>query len=596
MKKPEFLPDGPGVYLMKDRRDNIIYVGKALSIKKRVSQYFQRTGQDPKTSALMKSAADLEHIVTPTETDALILESNLIKEHRPRYNVCMKDDKQYPFIKITLNEDFPRIFLTRRKLTDGARYFGPYINAGAVREILKLLSQIFRIRKCKKKITGRGRSCLNFQIGLCSAPCSGQVGKEEYRRAVDGAVRFLEGRSEELVGELEKRMQEHVSRHEFEAAAVVRDQLHALQTVSARQHITGGFQDWDVVSIALSGGIACAVVLFIRDGTLVGRAGFTLSSVDAGDGEVMGAFLKQYYSDAPIPTEILLNVVPDDDAILAWLRGAAGRKVEISSPVRGRKRELVEMAAKNARSLLETAVMKQKKREKSGPAALHELRDVLDLACLPERVECFDISNLGGSDAVGSMVVFTGGKPDKQGYRHFNIKTVKGVDDPAMMREVISRRLARIASGEDAAPDLMVVDGGAAQLGAALSAMQESGVDIPVIGLAKRLERIHVPGMEGEMALPGSSAALTMLKHIRDESHRFAVSHHRRRRSSRLRSSVLDGIPGIGKKRKELLFRHFGSLDNVKAASLLELEEVPGISKVTARALHDALHYRSKSL
>ncbi len=606
------MPDSPGVYLFKDKGDNIIYVGKALSLKKRVSQYFGRTEKDVKTKALVSSISDLEYIVTPTELDALILESNLIKEHRPRYNVCLKDDKQYPFIKITVKEDFPRIFLTRRKLQDGARYFGPYTSARSVRETLKLINQIFKIRLCKKKITTSGRACLNFQMGLCNAPCSGMIDKERYRMNVDNAIQFLEGRNEELVYKLDERMQQYVVREEFESAAVIRDQLQALNyTVSARQHITGGFDDWDVVAVAVSNKTAAAQVLYIRDGSLVGRSEFTLYSRGADEGEVMSAFLTQYYSDAPVPADISLNILPDDHTVLEWLQDTASGKLDITVPGRGRKKKLVDMAYKNARSLLTMSLLKDDKREKSGHGALIELKSLLDLVNLPQRVEAFDISNIGGTDAVGSMVVFTGGRPDKQHYRHFNIKTVEGIDDPAMMGEVISRRLARIASGggrekkegygrneeyrgnetkRDETPDLIVVDGGPTQLSAAIGALQKWGLDIPVIGLAKQLESIYIPGRDTPLILPGDSPGLTMLKYIRDESHRFAISHHRRRRSSRLRSSVLDEIPGVGKKRKEMLLRHFGSVDGIRAATLVELEQLSGISKGTAAAIHKILH------
>jgi excinuclease ABC subunit C len=598
MKKPELLPDAPGVYLMKDKAENIIYVGKAVSLKKRVSQYFQRIDQNPRTKALIKNIADLEYIVAPTEIDALILESNLIKEYKPRYNVSLKDDKQYPFIKVTINEDYPRIVMTRRRLQDGARYFGPYINSRAARETVKLISQIFKFPQCKKKSSVRGRPCLNFQLGLCSAACSGTIDKEKYNQAVDEAIQLLEGKNDNLLQTLKNSMQDAVLKQDFEAAAVLRDQLQAVQTISKPQQVTGGFDDSDAISIARSGDIACAQVLYIRDGSLVGRGEFTLDSKDADDGEVMSAFLKQYYNNEPIPREILLDIVPDDPAIVQWLQKAASRKVDITVPAKGRKKELVEMASKNAQSMLNITLLKEEKREKSSYSALVELQDILDLECAPEHVEAFDISNIGGTDAVGSKVVFTGGRPDRRQYRHFNIKTVNGIDDPAMMKEVISRRIARITRGEDILPDLIVVDGGPTQLAAARSALHESNVNIPVIGLAKQFEHIYIPDADNPLILPETSPALTLLKHIRDESHRFAISHHRRRRSSRLRASVLDGVPGIGKKRKEILLKHFGSLEGIKAASREELEKVPGFSKLLAGTVFDRLHVNraSKSL
>ncbi|MCK5217809.1 MAG: excinuclease ABC subunit UvrC [Methanosarcinales archaeon] len=598
MKKPDYIPDSPGVYLFKDKVDNIIYVGKSLSLKKRVSQYFMQTDQDTKTRALVNSIANLEYMVTPTEIDALILESNLIKEHRPRYNVNLKDDKQYPFIKITVNEEFPRIFLTRRRVQDSAKYFGPYISAWAIRETLKTISRIFKIRQCKKKIRPGGRTCLNFQIGLCSAPCSGMIDKEEYRNAVKSTIQFLEGKNEILIQRLKDMMQYYASQQKFEAAAGIRDQLQAIELLSRRQQVTGGFSDWDAISIAMSDDIACVQVLYIRDGSLIGHGEYTLDVMDASEQEVMSTFMKQYYRDAPIPTEILVDIMPDDPTIIHWLKSISAGKVEIMIPVRGRKKELVEMASKNACSLLKVTHLKQERIEKTGSGVLIELKDILGLEKVPEYVEGFDISNIGGTDAVGSMVVFANGIPDKQRYRHFNIKNVTGIDDPAMMKEIISRRMKWITDTDDTVPDLIVVDGGAQQMNAALKAIQHSGITVPVIGLAKKLEQIYVPGAHNPLILPDTSPALKLLKQIRDESHRFAISHHRRRRSSRLRASVLDNIPGVGKKRKQILLTHFGSLKRIETATLDELEQVHGISKIIANVIYSRLHNNisSKSL
>jgi excinuclease ABC subunit C len=598
MKKPDYIPDSPGVYLFKDKVDNIIYVGKSLSLKKRVSQYFMQTDQDTKTRALVNSIANLEYMVTPTEIDALILESNLIKEHRPRYNVNLKDDKQYPFIKITVNEEFPRIFLTRRRVQDSAKYFGPYISAWAIRETLKTISRIFKIRQCKKKIRPGVRTCLNFQIGLCSAPCSGMIDKEEYRNAVKSTIQFLEGKNEILIQRLKDMMQYYASQQKFEAAAGIRDQLQAIELLSRRQQVTGGFSDWDAISIAMSDDIACVQVLYIRDGSLIGHGEYTLDVMDASEQEVMSTFMKQYYRDAPIPTEILVDIMPDDPTIIHWLKSISAGKVEIMTPGRGRKKELVEMASKNACSLLKVTHLKQERIEKTGSGVLIELKDILGLEIVPEYVEGFDISNIGGTDAVGSMVVFANGIPDKQRYRHFNIKNVTGIDDPAMMKEIISRRMKWITDTDDTVPDLIVVDGGAQQMNAALKAIQHSGITVPVIGLAKKLEQIYVPGAHNPLILPDTSPALKLLKQIRDESHRFAISHHRLRRSSRLRASVLDNIPGVGKKRKQILLTHFGSLKRIETATLDELEQVHGISKIIANVIYNRLHNNisSKSL
>ncbi len=578
------IPDSSGVYLMKDKSDAVIYVGKARSLKKRVRQYFQsRKNQSPKTKILVGHIEDLEYIVTDSEVEALVLEANLIRKHKPRYNIQLKDDKRYPYVKVTINSRFPRIFITRRRLMDGAIYFGPYTNVKAIRKTLDIISQIFQIRRCRKKINGKQvRPCLNSHIRRCLAPCTGGVSEDEYMEHVMDVVKFLKGDVSELIKQLESKMNDFSAAQEYEAASMIRDQLAAIRSLSKQQTSTAGSDDRDVIA-AVSGDAGVSVQLFyVRDGNMVGRADILLTrgGVDTTMPDVLAEFIKQYYQDSPVPPEILVeHAIPDKDLITEWLSQRSGHNVSINVPLRGQKRKLLDMASKNAKMSMELAQLKPKPHE-AAQQSLVQLKDALSLDFPPGRIEAFDISNISGTDAVGSMVVFENGMPSKSEYRQFNIKTVKGIDDFAMMEEVVRRRYARLLKEHAAMPDLILIDGGAGQVSAANGSLKELDLDIPLIGLAKKFEHIVTTkkGAGEVIILPRTSMALKLLMQMRDEAHRFAVTAHRRRRSARLTHSKLDGVSGIGALKKRVLLGYFGSIDGILNASVEELTQVEGIS------------------
>ena len=586
------LPDLPGVYLMKDDSDTVIYVGKAISLKKRVRQYFQSPKhQTPKTRTLVKNIADLEYIVTGSEVEALILEANLIKKYKPRYNVLLKDDKRYPYIKVTINARYPRVFLVRRRFMDDALYFGPYVNGRAVRQILDLISRIFMLRRCRKSIDGKkSRPCLNFHIGLCLGPCSGAISEENYRERVMAVVRFLKGDTSPLIAQLEKRMEEFSNEQEYESAGVVRDQIQAVKVLSQQQVITTGMDDRDVIAAVSDGEVVYVQLFYVRDGSLVGRADFSLTLGQSGTDvpEAMYQFIMQYYQDSPVPPEILVqHEIPDSELIIQWLSRRSGRDVRIHVPSRGDKKKILDMAARNAEMSMRMAHIKKKPHE-SANEALEQLKEKLLLSSLPLRIEGFDISNISGSDAVGSMVVFESGNPSSSKYRQYNIRTVDGIDDFAMMSEVVERRYSRLLKENAPLPDLILIDGGPGQVGAAKGSLDSLGLDIPLIGLAKRFEHIIMP--DGRVIiLPKTSPGLKLLMRVRDEAHRFAVSSHRRRRTSRLTHSKLDTIPGIGSVKKRALINHFGSVDKIRDASVGEIMQVEGISEKLAKKIKSHL-------
>ncbi|WP_135605782.1 excinuclease ABC subunit UvrC [Methanococcoides sp. NM1] len=598
--KPDIsnIPNLPGVYLMKDGSDNIIYIGKAKSLKKRVSQYFQSgKNHSSKTRAMVRKIEDIDYIVTDSEVEALILEANLVKKNRPHYNIDLKDDKRYPYVKVTVNKKFPRIFITRKRLMDGALYFGPYTNVKPVRRTLDMISQVFRIKRCNRKIDGKkSRPCLNYHIGRCYAPCNGSISEEEYRRNVMEAVKFFKGDTSSILNSLQQKMQEHAKAQEFETAAAVRDQIAALKSLSEQQTATAGNNDSDLIATAADEDNIFVQIFYIRDGNMVGKADFSLSWGDAaGDiSKIVAEFIKQYYQDAPVPPEILVQYpIPEKELITKWLSEKASRSVHVQVPARGDKKKLLDMAARNAIMTMEQSHIKRSDRE-NALQALVQLRDELSLPTLPAHIEGFDISNISGTDAVGSLVVFNNGMPAKDKYRHFNIKTVKGIDDFAMMAEVVKRRYKKQKNEDNKLPDLILIDGGPGQVGAAMGSLRELGLDIPLVGLAKRFEHIIVPkeGQDEVVILPHTSDALRMLMQVRDESHRFAVSSHRRRRTARLSHSELDSIPGIGSFRKKALLNHFGSIEKIRRASVEELAEVEGISKGLAEKIVD--HFVSK--
>lgn len=579
-EKLRTLPDAPGVYIMRDARDKVIYVGKAVVLKNRVRQYFQSSkSHGAKGTAMVAHIADIETIVTANEVEALILECNLIKKYRPRYNVLLKDDKSYPYLKLTA-EDFPRIILTRRVIRDGSRYFGPYTSGLAVKETLQLLRKIFPLRTCT---SFHKRPCLEFHIKRCLAPCAEKISREDYMRLVNAAEKFLEGRTAAVERELAAQMNSAAEALQFERAAHLRDVLLAVRKFAEKQKIVSDVGDVDAIGLARSDGATCAQIFFVRDGKVIGRENFQLSgAADESDVQAVTAFVKQYYSRAEISAaEILLPVeLPAQDVKLlsAWLN------VKIVTPKRGVKRGLVDMANQNAAKFLSEEAARHELQVAQTFRAVEELRTLLNLPTLPRRMECFDISHTQGAETVASMVVFTDGAPDKRSYRRFKIRSAEGKpDDFLSMREVTSRRYGKISAEE--LPDLIVIDGGLGQLSAALEIIRGAGHQTPVIGLAKQFELIFVEGSSVPIELPRDSQALKLMQRIRDEAHRFAITYHRKLRRARNLKSALDDVAGIGVKRRTELLKKFGSLAAIKAASIDELLAVPNMTRPAVDAL-----------
>ena len=588
------LPDKPGVYLMRDQAGKIIYVGKAVNLKNRVRSYFQQRGLSAKTEALVARIASFETIVTATEMEALILECNLIKKHRPRYNISLRDDKTYPFIKVTLNEAFPRVYATRRLEKDGAKYYGPYASAGAMHETISLLKKLFPLRSCRSM--DAQRPCLEYHIKRCLAPCAGLVDQESYLAMVRTVCLFLEGRSADVEKDLKRRMLAASEELKFELAGRLRDQLAAVRQVMEKQNIVTGAGDQDVLGLARLGGQSCVQVFFVRSGKMVGRDRFMLSGGDnETDGDILAAFVKQYYHEAAfIAREILTPLVlPESELLASWLSERKGGAVHLLTPQRGSKRELVQLAADNAVEYLRQRNERDAVKHGKSTAAMEELAQRLSLARLPKRIECFDISHIQGAETVASMVVFTGGEPDKAEYRRFKLRTVEGSpDDFASMQEVTLRRYREAA---EPLPDLIVIDGGKGQLSSALEVIRGVGLsDIPVIGLAKEFEHIFRENISEPLILPRHSEALRLIQQIRDEAHRFAVTYHRKLRAKRNLVSVLDHIKGIGAKRRQALWKHFGALEKMRAASVEDLAAAPGMNVTAATAVWQFFHVQEK--
>jgi excinuclease ABC subunit C len=615
------LPRKPGVYLMKDGAENIIYVGKAINLRNRVRSYFHASANHPpKVVRLVRQIADIDFIVTDSELEALILENNLIKEHKPHYNVRLKDDKRYPYIKITVQETFPQILIVRRIRNDGARYFGPYTSSKAVHRTMDLLRNMFPYLTCKRKITGKDkRPCLYYYIGRCAGPCIGAVTQEEYRALIDEICLFLEGKHEKILDNMRQRMAAAAERLDFEKAATLRDQIQGVEHVIARQKIvSASLKDQDVIAFARDNGEACVQVFFIRGGKLLGREYFVLTGTTDEDAtDISTSFVKQFYSDAAyVPPEILLqNEVDEASIIESWLRSRrGGHKVTLKVPRRGHKRQLVQMAADNATETL-THLRAQWEMEKNRyVTALAELQEALGLESPPTRMECYDISNIQGTLTTGSMVVFVQGVPRKSAYRRFRIKTVQGADDYGSMREVLHRRFARAADAEEdldvpgakmpghsksskngsewaILPDLLVVDGGKGQLNVAMEVLREHDLadQVPVVGLAKQEEEVFVPGKPDPIILPRGSEGLFVLQRIRDEAHRFAITYHRQLRNKNTLVSELESVPGIGPKRRRALIKQFGSLDAIRQASAENLATVPGVTRQVADQIKEYL-------
>ncbi len=588
-QKLKQLPVNPGVYIMKDANKRIIYVGKAVVLKNRVRQYFQSSkNHSAKVIAMVKRIADFETIITSSEIEALILECNLIKKHHPHYNISLRDDKTYPYLKVTLAEEFPRVIITRRIQKDGSRYFGPYTNVGAVKASLKLLRRLFPLRTCKN--INVDRPCLEYHIKRCLAPCVGKIDKDTYGEMVKSVVLFLDGKSDVLEKMLQQKMEQAAEGMKFELAASFRDQLAAVRKTVEKQKIITNGGDQDAVGIARSAYGACIQMFYIRNGKMTGGNHFILkNSEDETDEAVLAAFFKQYYNQASsLPREVMLPYVLDEQTLLEeWLSEMRGSSVEITVPQRGVKKDIIKMAAENAEKFLKDEEERIIKENAQAAGAVAELGKYLNLSHLPRRMECFDISHIQGSETVASMVVFEDGVPKKSDYRRFKIKSTEGKpDDFLSMREVTKRRYEKITAQE--MPDLIIIDGGKGQLSSALEIIRGAGhLTVPVVSLAKQFEYIFVEGESEPVILPRHSESLYLVQRIRDEAHRFAITYHRKLRSKRNMVSILDHIDGIGPKRRKILWEHFGKLDKIKAATIEEMAAVKGMTKPTAQAVYN---------
>ena len=607
------LPDKPGVYLHKDAQGTVLYVGKAKSLRSRVRSYFNAEySKTAKLRSMVGQVADVDYWLVDNPVEALALECNLIKRYRPKYNVMLRDDKNYPYIKISLDEDFPRVYRTRNYRKDGARYFGPYTSSKSLDETLKLLKRIFPYRSCNrpmadtpldpdKPLNARTRPCLDFYIHRCIGPCIRACTKDEYGAVIDDVQRFLEGKHDHVRKGLEKRMLQAAEELKFEEAALMRDRARAIDRVLEKQRVVStGMEDQDVIALARDKGDACVMLLTIRGGKVLGQQDYVMQGTqDETEAEILEKFIEQYYDTATsLPAEVLLQYpIEDPETVAEWLRQKRGRRVSVLVPQKGDKRRLVELAEKNARETLQTLKLKWLTDDQKVQAGLTELADYLELDRSPQRIECYDISNIQGKDSVGSMVVFVGGRPKNSEYRRFKIKTVAGADDYASMKEVLRRRFRRAAGADDDSssswgrlPDLIIIDGGKGQLTAAIEALAEVGVDaIPVAGLAKEREELFLPGNPEPIILPATSQGLYLVQRIRDEAHRFAITYHRSVRAKTSISSQLDEIPGIGPRRKKDLLKRFGSVKGIRQAPIEAIAAVPGFSRKLAALIKEYL-------
>ncbi|WP_292761949.1 excinuclease ABC subunit UvrC [Methanobrevibacter sp.] len=578
-KSPDNLPNKPGVYIMRDNTDTIIYIGKAKSLVKRVKSYFREKLDRPKTQILMSHFHSLEYIITNSEKEALILEANLIKKHRPRYNIQLKDDKRYPYVKIT-DEEYPRLVITRNVTKNGV-YFGPFTDVGSVKRTVKFLKSLFKIRTCRNM----NGPCLNSQIDLCYAPCDGRISKKQYSEIINKIDLFFQGKYSVIVKNLKKEMLEAADNEEFEKAAVIRDQISSIEEIMEKQFVelANDDLDQDVIAMALNKNEVIVIIMPIRNGKIVGRDDFLMSSskYDSAS-EVMFAFIQQYYGyNRHVPKQILLEDDIDEKNLLEdWLSDLRGNKVKIKVPQKGVKLRLVKMAKKNAEII--------KHQKKNMDNSLMELKKYLKLEKVPHVIEGYDISNISGKFAVGSKVSFKDGKPNKKMYKRFKMET-PGPNDFAMMEELLTRRLKMI--DKDPEPDLIVIDGGKGQLGMACGVLEKLNLThIPIIGLAKEFEEIYLPNSKRPIIIPKNNIALHLLQQVRDESHRFAITYHRKLRSDNIQASSLDDIAGIGKKRKISLLKEFGSVDNIKKASVGELAKIDNMNQKTAENVYNYYH------
>ncbi len=605
-EKLSLLPTQPGVYIMKNRDDQIIYIGKAVSLKNRVRSYFNQSGQKhPKVKAMVQHIADFEYIITDSELEALILECNLIKKHRPKYNILLKDDKHYPYLKITLQEDFPRIIICREVKKDGGKYFGPYTNTSAVYETLRIIKKIFPLRQCRNTKLMKNKPCLNYHIKQCSAPCGGHISKEEYREIIKQVILFLEGRQEQVIKDLQKEMVLASENLQFEKAAILRDKIKAIEKVVEKQKmINAALEDQDVIAFAKDNHTACVQTFFIRGGKLIGREHFLLNGTDdIEDSEILTAFIKQFYMNQDfVPRQILLQHEIDEVKIIeSWLHSKRGQKVYIKVPKKGEKHQLVDLVAKNAEEALKELKFKvqaTKEKEKRKIEGWEGLRERLHLDLLT-RIEAYDVSNVQGAYTVASMVVFTEGEFQKSHYRRFKIKTISGQNDVAAIYEVISRRFKRglQTQADDekqdesfaSFPDLILIDGGKGQVHSAQKALAELGIIIPVCGMVKN-EKHQTRGLlihDQELILPTHNETFKLITRIQDEAHRFAISYQQTLHKKGTFSSILDEIPGIGPKRRQALLSHFKSITEIKEASIETLQNAPQMNQKSAQQVYN---------
>ncbi|WP_346707884.1 excinuclease ABC subunit UvrC [Massilistercora timonensis] len=602
------LPGKPGVYLMHDEKDEIIYVGKAVSLKNRVRQYFQSSrNKGAKIEQMVTHIRRFEYIITDSELEALVLECNLIKEHRPKYNTMLMDDKAYPFIKVTVEEPYPRVMLARRMAKDKSRYFGPYTSAGAVKDTIELIRRLYHVRSCNRKLPrdiGKERPCLNYHIHQCKAPCQGYISEEEYRKSIQEVLRFLGGNYEGILKDLEEKMNQASEDLEFERAIEYRELLSSVQKIAQKQKITDtAGEDRDILAVALEGEDAVVQVFFIRGGRLIGRDHFYLKIGEGdGAGEILSSFVKQFYAGTPyIPAEIMLpEPVADAEVIEEWLSGKRGRKVHIRIPQKGMKEKLVELAEKNAALVLNTDRERLKREEGRTIGAVKELEKILGLTGI-RRMEAYDISNTSGFASVGSMVVYERGKPKRNDYRKFRIKSVQGPDDYASMEEVLTRRfqhgLEEQKEGKDLGgfrefPDLILMDGGKGQVNVALEVLEKLGLSIPVCGMVKD-DNHRTRGLyynNTELPIDRDSECFRLITRIQDEAHRFAITFHRQLRGKSQVHSVLDDIPGVGPARRKDLMRHFENIEAIRNADIEELKKLPSMNEKSARDVYHFFH------
>ena len=607
--KLDKLPDSPGCYLMKDRSGTIIYVGKAVNLKNRVRSYFRGT-HDPKTEKMVSHIADFDTVIVSNETEALILEANLIKEHSPHYNILMRDDKHYPYLRLTMQEDFPRLLVARQAKHDGSLYFGPYPSVGGIHNVVELIREVFPLRSCGGSTFRKGqRACLNAHIGRCKAPCEGKISKEEYQEIVGQVILFLQGKTKNLIRQEQEAMEQDSDALRFEDAARHRDRLRIFQQLQAKQELDQGTGEgnYDLLAVAAGEDQAVVQIFFVRKGTVVNREHFFLTNSESGmDALLMQRFILEYYGGGQLlPKMLCCSVLPDQvEAVSVALSRDSGHKVELIVPQRGTKKRLLDLTQANAQLILDNYLRSRQRQELISSKALEDLRLALHMDKTPRRIECYDISHVQGRYMVGSMVVFINGAPSPKHYRRFKIKTLTESNDFAALQEVIERRYRRgideRKQGKEPLdfgnfPDLLVIDGGKGQLSAVCARLDDMGIQFPtIISLAKQEEEVFFPGRSTPLRLPYESDCLQLLQRLRDEAHRFAITFHRQLRGKGQVASTLDDAPGIGPERKKTLLKAFGSLKRIREASEAELAAAPKMTKASAKALYDYLHHQKE--